>query len=418
MDYEQRHKEVLDAIKKLQEANPSDDGIQNWVNENFPELAESEDEKIRKELIEKVKETPACIGFNDKNAVLTWLEKQAEQKSIMNVPSREVILSIWDLGNEWKELTNGCISTEHGTQLNYIQKHWNESEYYLREKQADDKPELKFNVGDWVVNKLGVAWHIDSFDKKNYQVTGRKGNHNYFPIAKQDEMRHWTIADAKPGDVLYFSDETIVIFKDLYNATTFHSYCHIEDGIFNISKDDMPDWWEAEGFKPATKEQCGVLFQKMKESGYEWNNEKKELLEIEEELTDFEKSLKHIMIETLECGDTRNLKADAEMLLRLAQEPKEWSEEDEDDLNNIIWLCNNCIRKCELTWTPSQATRIKSLIERIKNIVFVQPKQQWSEEDEKKIDRAIWLIDHYATHGHDKKLREDVISGLESLKRK
>lgn len=43
----------------------------------FPELKESEDEKIRKELIEKVKETPACIGFNDKNAVLAWLEKQS-----------------------------------------------------------------------------------------------------------------------------------------------------------------------------------------------------------------------------------------------------------------------------------------------------------------------------------------------------
>ena len=42
----------------------------------FPELKESGDERIRKELIEKVKETPACIGFSDKNAVIAWLEKQ------------------------------------------------------------------------------------------------------------------------------------------------------------------------------------------------------------------------------------------------------------------------------------------------------------------------------------------------------
>lgn len=66
---------------------------------------------------------------------LTWLEKQSKH-SILNVPSREVILAIWDLGNEWKELTNGCISTEYGTQLDYIQKHWEESEYYLREKKG------------------------------------------------------------------------------------------------------------------------------------------------------------------------------------------------------------------------------------------------------------------------------------------
>lgn len=30
----------------------------------------------------------------------------------------------------------------------------------------------------------------------------------------------------------------------------------------------MPDWWEGEGFKPATKEQCDLLFSKMKEAGY------------------------------------------------------------------------------------------------------------------------------------------------------
>ena len=70
-------------------------------------------------------------------------EKQGEQKPILNVPTREVILSIWDLGNEWKELTNGCISTEYGTQLDYIQKHWHESEYYLREKQGEHKPSIE-----------------------------------------------------------------------------------------------------------------------------------------------------------------------------------------------------------------------------------------------------------------------------------
>ena len=52
------------------------------LNYLFPELIESDDEKIRKELIEKVKETPACIGFNDKNAVLAWLEKQGESMEI------------------------------------------------------------------------------------------------------------------------------------------------------------------------------------------------------------------------------------------------------------------------------------------------------------------------------------------------
>ena len=51
----------------------------------------------------------------------------------------------------------------------------------------EEKSEPKFKVGDWVVNKFGDVWHIDSFDKKNYQVSN--GNeYNYFPISKQNEM--------------------------------------------------------------------------------------------------------------------------------------------------------------------------------------------------------------------------------------
>ena len=148
--------------------------------------------------------------------------------------------------------------------------------------------EGKFKKGDWVVNKLGHVWHIDSFDKKNYQVSNGD-KYNYFPISKQDEMHLWTINDAEDGDVLYFSDETIVIFKDLYNATTFHSYCHIEDGLFNVSEDGAPHGWEGEGFYPATKEQRDLLFTKMKEAGYEWDSEKKELKKIEDKMLDADK---------------------------------------------------------------------------------------------------------------------------------
>ena len=104
----------------------------------FPELKESEDERIRKELIKyfsEGREYLSLIPYN-KEEVLTWLEKQGKL-SIYNTPSREIILAIWDLGNEWKELTKGCISTEYGTQLEYIQKHWQENEYYLRAKQGE-----------------------------------------------------------------------------------------------------------------------------------------------------------------------------------------------------------------------------------------------------------------------------------------
>lgn len=138
---EQKAKLYDEAVEKLQKAlTPTEDGCKIYgltrccIENIFPELKESEDERIRKWLIcgmnalkEQKNETFATIPIDD---AIAWLEKQ--QKPIINVPPRKVILAIWDLGNEWKELTNGSISTEHGTQLDYIQKHWHESEYYLQ----------------------------------------------------------------------------------------------------------------------------------------------------------------------------------------------------------------------------------------------------------------------------------------------
>ena len=89
MDYEKRYNELIDAIKEMMEANPHDEGLQNWVHDNVPELAESEDEKIRKALIELVKYSKkSCFeilkdkSFNivSMDAMLAWLEKQDEQK--------------------------------------------------------------------------------------------------------------------------------------------------------------------------------------------------------------------------------------------------------------------------------------------------------------------------------------------------
>lgn len=85
MDYKEKYNKLVEAIKVLQEANPSDEGIQNWVNDNVPELRESEDEMIRKKLIKNFKwfcgdfpETSKW-GIDDGllvKDVIAWLEKQ------------------------------------------------------------------------------------------------------------------------------------------------------------------------------------------------------------------------------------------------------------------------------------------------------------------------------------------------------
>ena len=135
-----------------------------------------------------------------------------------------------------------------------------------------------FHEGDWIACEELNTTKILSINMDRYEVEFIDGNKGFPHIDYIDRNFHlWTIQDAKDGDILAFNDETIVIFKDLYNKTSFHSYCHIEEGIFTISKKDMPDWWEGKGFYPATEEQRTFLFRKIKEAGYKWNEETKTL---------------------------------------------------------------------------------------------------------------------------------------------
>ena len=77
-------KQILEAVRVLQEANPHDEGIQNWVRNYFPELKESDDERIIKRLIAMCKHYIECYALDpynidDYKEALAWLEKQNEQ---------------------------------------------------------------------------------------------------------------------------------------------------------------------------------------------------------------------------------------------------------------------------------------------------------------------------------------------------
>ena len=81
MNYEERYKEALAIAKKLDE-----EGC-HVLRDVFPELAESEEEKIRKAIIEHFKQEEdkfKALTFNGYyyKDVYAWLEKQGEQKSV------------------------------------------------------------------------------------------------------------------------------------------------------------------------------------------------------------------------------------------------------------------------------------------------------------------------------------------------
>ena len=82
-NYEKKYKEALDTARfKIECVDCGDENCFNVddIKEIFSELAESEDERIRKEMIEILKnearEFPASIIANKSNSWIDWLEKQ------------------------------------------------------------------------------------------------------------------------------------------------------------------------------------------------------------------------------------------------------------------------------------------------------------------------------------------------------
>lgn len=100
MEYKEKYNNLVEAIKVLQKANPSNEVIQNWVNDNVSELCESKDEKIRKSLIDGFKRYDDGTLFNGclVKEILPWLERQGEQTTWK--PNKEQIIALrWVLNN-------------------------------------------------------------------------------------------------------------------------------------------------------------------------------------------------------------------------------------------------------------------------------------------------------------------------------
>lgn len=112
-------------------------GWLNSLDEKFASTESAwsdEDEEIQHALISTVERLTNCptkwyFWLKSLKDRVQPQQKQGEHKPAIDIPSRELILSIWDLENLWKVLTNGKFSTEYGTQIEYIQKHWHESKY-------------------------------------------------------------------------------------------------------------------------------------------------------------------------------------------------------------------------------------------------------------------------------------------------
>ena len=257
-----------------------------------------------------------------------------------------------------------------------------------------NKTAPKFKVGDWITDdtdtyqivKIEDEWYItDEGDKVCFSVI-HQGYHL------------WTIQDAKDGDIIvndFVGGTCVAIYKSFTNDGT-NIYCHLVNNDFCPKHGTSNAKWH-----PSTKEQRDILFSKMKEAGYEWDAEKKELKKIEqkpvynlkwneltwEDINTLEEIINNVHYEFRNgIGEEsfgkevlerfREIKGDKYM--DICEQKPAWSEDDEEMLRRCISATfdHGYLKECD--WLKS-----------IKDRVQPQPKQEWSEEDKMLLEKII-----------------------------
>ena len=251
MDYKEKYEMGLEGIQEI--LGSGEDSIkmsrlQLRLQGIFPELKESEDERIKKELIAYHRSMAAAMNGNRPcvhEAWIAWLEKQGERKPV-NDTDEDIVEAVKDTS-------------------------------------ILDLVEPKFHEGEWVVQeKIGVYKVIEVCESW-YEVVDNKDKHYSIGFDKEYMCHLWTIQDAKDGDVLVEDSCIFIIQKLGDNSTAAKTYCTLyNDGDFD---DGSILYFDVDSTKPATKEQRDTLMKAMADAGWEFDFEKKELKKIEQKPT-------------------------------------------------------------------------------------------------------------------------------------
>lgn len=82
--------------------------------------------------------------------------------------------------------------------------------------------------------------------------------------------------EPKDGDVVFSGSSLISIFKEMTSDTSLAAYAALSKGEL---KEEF-EFWSASNVRPATEEEKKLLFDKLKEEGFEWDAEKKEVVKL------------------------------------------------------------------------------------------------------------------------------------------
>lgn len=219
MTQEEKAKAYDEALKRAREFQKSKDGLCVLTAESiFPELRESENERMRKAALEGIEYLERKLGWDaigdiDILDVKEYLEKQKEQKE-------ELVYRLNGLMQEY--IKDGKDENEKEYRLKCYQLFWDaleDTNFFEQKEQKSNNPDeiinLKFSVGD-VVCRKGWADHTikELFLGKEpvYICTNDEGLESHIPYSEQDE---WELK--QKGQKPEWSEEDEKFIKELCN---------------------------------------------------------------------------------------------------------------------------------------------------------------------------------------------------------
>ena len=260
------YKKILEGIVNIISNTEKSDTVSNicsYIDENCPELTESKDERIKKQLLNWFK---SChwdsISIDDERLkrydILAWLERQQDN----NKPKPS-------LRERYKKMTES----------EWFKKTYEDKSCGIDNESVNNSNKVKprFHIGEWIIFN-GSVLYINEVVQGYYKTISRDSIYNSYDWDIDYAARLWTIEEAKDGDILT-SHECYAIFKEI-DGLNIRCYCTFYLNVGSIPMFHINTLQNKAVFCPVVKEERELFLEKINEFGYKWDSENKKLIKI------------------------------------------------------------------------------------------------------------------------------------------
>lgn len=222
-NYKEKYKKALEAARALCNIT-TELPLKEYMESIFPELKESEDERIRKSIIEVIKESSEILEKQNQKNMIAWLEKQDANKEYVFRP-----LAGTTIENAVEQaLTQGNVVLAFNGF--YTPVKGKTSEKILAEYE------------NWVEKQVKISESI----KDLHKLSKKQGEQKPIEWSKQsiiDTLTNWLTEQITPLHKKHLNG-TITEREEMFEAALLEMRSFVNSPDFQIGKDVSKDWSE------------------------------------------------------------------------------------------------------------------------------------------------------------------------------